>query len=325
MWHKRIMAMFSNIFLKMFQGWQVGFKELLPYASPDIMYFFTVNTDTPNRISWNTTYSELLKLNLGYLETDANDVQHYYFDAAIIIGGIKFNSAKIIWQPRSLTLPIQHYIIEIKDSVIRTDIYSKLVVILQKYETYGQNCNSEESGVFNLCIKDIHYNLTYSIPNRCTLLNVYNRRDYDYPVLLGSNYQHEGSVSKIHYMSYGLKIEQDDSYYDYCVKPVPNFLTALLEYDEDNVVWIDKINEIIGFKGNNLCLILPNKIKSIQIDNLYPAKGGGGCWMHISIEGFKNSIRIYKILNVNTLDRYADDFSKFFGIEVIINDRGYDC
>ena len=178
---------------------------------------------------------------------------------------------------------------------------------------------------FNLCIKDIFYVLNYSIPDRCTRLDIYNKRDYAYPILLDSNYQHQGTVSKIHYMSYGLKIEQYHHYYDYCIKPVPSFITALLEYDEDNILWIDNINKVIGFKGDKSCLVLPNKIESIQIDNLRPAKGWGGCWMEIRIAGFKNSIRIYQVLDVNQLDKHVDDFSAFFGVDVVINDRGYDC
>ena len=126
-------------------------------------------------------------------------------------------------------------------------------------------------------------------------------------------------------MSYGLKIEQYHHYYDYCIKPVPSFITALLEYDEDNILWIDNINKVIGFKGDKSCLVLPNKIESIQIDNLLPAKGWGGCWMEIRIAGFKNSIRIYQVLDVNQLDKHVDDFSAFFGNNVVINDRGYDC
>ena len=192
---QKIMAIWSKCFLKISKSWQPEFEELSPYISPDILYFFTVDADSSYCISWNTTYSELLTLNLGYLETDINGVQFYHFDIPIIVGHIKFNHAKVLWNSTSLTSPIQHYIIDIK----------------------------------------------------------------------------------------------------------------------------------IGFKGNDFCLILPNKIESIQIDNLRPAKGWGGCWMQIKIEGFKNSIRIYQVLDVNQLDKHVDDFSAFFGVDVVINDRGYDC
>ena len=251
-----------------------------------------------------------------------------HFDIPIIVGHIKFNHAKVLWNSTSLTSPIQHYIIDIRDGVRHTDTYSKLAGMLSKYETYAQKITDNkvmDKDSFNLSIEDIFYAINYSIPDRCTRLNIYNKRDYAYPILLDSNYQHQGTVSKIHYMYYGLKIEQYHHYYDYCIKPVPSFVTALLEYDEDNIVWIDNVNKVIGFKGDNFCLILPNKIESIQIDNLRPAKGGGGCWMQIKIEGFKNSIRIYQVLNVNQLDKHADDFSAFFGVDVVINDRGYDC
>ena len=328
MWKQKIMVIWSKCFLKISKSWQPDFEALSPYVSPDILYFFTVDADSSYCISWNATYSELLALNLGYLETDINGVQFYHFDIPIIVGHIKFNHAKVLWNSSSLASPIQHYIIDIKDGVRHTDTYSKLAVMLSKYETYAQKTTDKQvmgEDSFNLRIEDIFYALNYSIPNRCTRLDIYNKRDYAYPILLDSNYQHQGTVSKIHYMHYGLKIEQYNHYYDYCVKPVPSFVTALLEYDEDNIVWIDNVNKVIGFKGDNFCLILPNKIESIQIDNLRPAKGGGGCWMQIKIEGFKNSIRIYQVLNVNQLDKHADDFSAFFGVDVVINDRGYDC
>lgn len=325
---QKIIAIWSKICLNIIKSWQPDFKELSPYISLDIMYFLTVDIDSLYCISWNTTYSELLARNLGHLETDINGVQFYHFDVPIIVGHIKFNHAKILWNSTSLTSPIQHYIIDIKDGVRHTDTYSKLEGMLSKYETYAQKTTDNKvmgKDSFNLRIEDIFYALNHSIPNRCTRLDIYNKRDYDYSILLDDNYQHQGSVSKIHYMGYGLKIEQYHHYYDYCIKPVPSFVTALLKYDEDNIVWIDNVNKVIGFKGDDFCLILPNKVKSIQIDNLHPAKGGGGCWMQISIEGFKNSIRIYQILNVNALDEYADDFSEFFEIDVVINDRGYDC
>ena len=322
------MAIWTKYFLKISKSWQPDFKELSPYISPDILYFFTVDTDPVYNVSWNTTYSELLALNLGHLETDINGVEFYHFDIPIIVGHIKFKHAKLLWNSASLASPIQHYIVDIRDRVRHTDTYSKLVGMLSKYETYAQKITDNEvvnKDSFNLRVKDIFYALTYSIPDRYTRLDIYNKRDYAYPILLDSNYQHQGTVSKFHYMSYGLKIEQYHHYYDYCIKPVPSFVTALLKYDEDNIVWIDNINEVIGFKGDNSCLILPNKIESIQIDNLRPAKGGGGCWMQIKIEGFKNSIRIYQVLDVNQLNKHADDFSNFFGVDVVINDRGYDC
>lgn len=322
------MVIWSKCFLKISKSWQPEFEALSPYISPDILYFFTVEKDSSYCISWNATYSELLALNLGYLETDINGVQFYHFDIPIIVGHIKFNHAKVLWNSTSLTSPIQHYIIDIKDGVRHTDTYSKLAVMLSKYETYAKKTTDKQvmgEDSFNLRIEDIFYALNYSIPNRCTRLDIYNKRDYAYPILLDSNYQHQNTVSKIHYMHYGLKIEQYHHYYDYCIKPVPSFVTALLEYDEDNIVWIDNINEVIGFKGNDFCLILPNKIESIQINNLRPAKGWGGCWMQIKIEGFKDSIRIYQVLDVNQLDKHVDDFSAFFGVDVVINDRGYDC
>ena len=325
MWKQKIIAIWSKYFLK---NWQPDFEELSPCISPDILYFFTVDKDSSYCISWNTTYSELLALNLGHLETDINHVQFYYFDIPIIVGHIKFNHAKILWNSTSLESPIQHYIVDIREGVRYIDTYSKLAGMLSKYETYAQKITDNmvmDEDSFNLCIKDIFYVLNYSISDRCTRLDIYNKRDYAYPILLDSNYQHQGTVSKIHYMSYGLKIEQYHHYYDYCIKPVPSFITALLEYDEDNILWIDNINKVIGFKGDKSCLVLPNKIESIQIDNLRPAKGWGGFWMEIRIAGFKNSIRIYQVLDVNQLDKHVDDFSAFFGINVVINDRGYDC
>ena len=328
MWKQKIIAIWSKCFLKISKSWQPDFEELSPYISPDILYFFTVDKSSSYCISWNTTYSELLALNLGHLETDINDVQFYYFDIPIIVGHIKFNHAKILWNSTSLASPIQHYIVDIRDGIRHTDTYSRLLGILSKYETYAQKITDNtimDEGSFNLSVKDIFYALNYSIPDKCTRLDIYNKRDYAYPILLDSNYQHQGTVSKIHYMSYGLKIEQYHHYYDYCIKPVPSFVTALLKYDEDNIIWIDSVNEVIGFKGDNFCLILPNKIESIQIDNLHPAKGWGGCWMQIKIEGFKSSIRIYQVIDVNQLNKYADIFSEFFAVDVVINDRGYDC
>ena len=188
MWKQKIIAIWSKCFLKISKNCQPDFEELSPYISPDILYFFTVDKNSAYCISWNTTYSELLALNLGYLETDINGVEFYNFDVPIIVGHIKFSHAKILWNSTSLASPIQNYIVDIRDGLRHRNSYSKLAGMLSKYETYAQKITDNtvvDEDSFSLCIKDIFYVLNYSISDRYTRLDIYNKRDYAYPILLG--------------------------------------------------------------------------------------------------------------------------------------------
>ena len=139
MWKQKIIAIWTKCFLKISKSWQPDFEELSSYISPDILYFFTVDKNSSYCISWNTTYSELLALNLGHLEIDINGVQFYHFDIPIIAGHIKFNHAKILWNSTSLASPIQHYIVDIREHFIGKQILT--IHRSQQGINYSITCN----------------------------------------------------------------------------------------------------------------------------------------------------------------------------------------
>ena len=314
---------------KVWQRWNPDFKKVLPYPSADIMYGFSVDSNIVSEISWNTTYTDLLGMNLGQVITATNGIETYHFAYPVIIGSIKFYHLKITWDLAALNSPIKHYFIDINDSHRATHIFSQLVSSLTEYEAYAEKpiyLNSSGNPLlFTITIKDIIIKLTCCVPDKSISLEFINQRDYAYPILLSSHYQHQGVVSRFYHLGQGLKVARDLSYYDYCVKPVPSFVISACGEYEDNIVWIDELNQVIGFKGKQHCLIIPKNISRVRVDNLRPAKGIGGSWLYINIRGFKEDISPYSYQYPFTFDPYAKGLANFLGVEVDINDLGGDC
>lgn len=209
---------------------------------------------------------------------------------------------------------------------------SSLCSLFTEYDAYAESpihlnniCppDSASSPKFRLIIKDIAIQLTRCDLDKSTRLEIINQRRYAYPILL--NHHDHGVVSHHYHLVQGLEVACELGYYDYCVKAIPNFITSACTHYEDNIVWIDKSNQIVGFKGKHHCLIVPNRIKKIRIDNLRPAKGLGGSWLYLSVEGFKEEICPYVYQYPFTYDRYAEGLADFLGIDIQVNNLGGDC
>ncbi|MDO5768849.1 MAG: hypothetical protein Q4P13_05035 [Psychrobacter sp.] len=307
---------------------QPDFKKVLSYPSADISYGFKVESNPVSDISWNITYSQLLAMNIGQVISGVTDNKIYQFAYPVIIGRIKFNHLKITWDLKTLDFPVKHYFIDIDDSRAAIDSFSQLRLLFTEDDSYSESSayiTSVDSPLYSITTKDILFKLTRCASTKSTRLEIINQHHYAHPILLANHYCNYGAVSHLYHLGQDLEVACELGYYDYCVKSVPSFVTSACTQDEDNIVWIDEINQIVGFKGSHHCLIIPNKIEKIRIDNLRPAKGIGGSWLYLSIEGFKEEICPYVYQYPFTYNRYAEGLADFLGIDIEVNDLGGDC
>ena len=92
-----------------------------------------------------------------------------------------------------------------------------------------------------------------------------------------------------------------------------------------SVIRIDELNKKIGFADKNQSQVFDiNEIKNFAIQNVFPARGGGYCYLDLH---FSNNIPIKSMFegDYKQLDKYAAQIEKITAKKVIFNVEYNDC
>lgn len=103
-----------------------------------------------------------------------------------------------------------------------------------------------------------------------------------------------------------------------CIKS--NFIKGLVSQ-----IWIDNSNKLIGFSTREYSVIFNQEdIKEILLQNILPAKGGGGSYIFINTHESAYLINVSIIGDLYLFDKYVDDLKKIIGAKFKVSEPLYD-
>lgn len=300
----------------------------VPIDSTDYHEGFEVLSPKKHWFSWDTKYKVLVDSEIGHIEKTNQETFIFIFDFPVRIGPMVINNLKAYFDEPREDLAIQSYSVDIYDSTNTDSSYFYLkqswrelipMEVEEGYERDNQNyANFDFSGI-NLSIS-YTYGIGSGYDDGSTFFSITNRREY--PDLLVDSGQYSIEKENCLVLNAEHSIVQDYRVNTH-MKLRPEQLSTISL--DKSVIWIDKVNQKIGFSDANYALIYSiNELECIYFYNTLPAKGGGYSQFSIKIKEQEYPVTIY-YGDCNEFDLYATAVSKLLKIEVVIPEPDYNC
>ena len=311
--------------------WRKKFEKNYKIISTDKLSLaegFEVLSTPPQLISWDTTYEDFLKLNVGHLYENEMNINYYKFDYPVRIGAIILNNFEFYFDNNRKDIAVQSYFSDLYDDTNTDKSFDELKNIwLEMIPTDLKNAGYEREDQRSLSFKDssISYEIlyTYNVDSGYDKGNTffYIRNERNYRDLILKSYK---DIIEPDQFSV-LKFENDLNFipkYEYTPHLVlnPNEIDSTIPAQ----LWYDKVNKRIGFTDEKYAIVYNIKdIRNIVIQNVLPAKGGGYAELIIDIkEGYPESIYYAEL---NSLDQYASQIEQLTKVSVILPEPYYNC
>lgn len=242
---------------------------------------YEVHTEPKQMISWDTTYEQLEAS--GCVEAYFTDFGAKYlrFKYPVRVEGILFDQLEVYADNVSANRPVQEFFVDLYDETNTDKSYKKLRELWIDDDVdineYGYEREDQCYLQFAL-VNGINasicytYDKEYAYDDGSTSLHFYNKREYRY-FLENKGYEEVMEISEL--ISFPNKLDISVKYIDHDgVKHIPLKVKELLK--EKSGIWLDRVNNKIGFVGIDTALILDlEKIKYFTLQNVLPAKGSG--------------------------------------------------
>lgn len=309
---------------KMAQNYQI-----LDSYPDDEDFGYEVYTAPKQMVSWDTTYEQLEAL--GCVETYFSDfgVKYLRFKYPVRIGALLILQLEIYAENIRVNAPVQEFFVQLYDETNTDQSYQQLRELWIDedidIDQYGYERNDQchlrfvlSKGIeASICYT---YDADYGYDDGSTSLHFYNQRQYHH---LLENQAYETVMQVTEIISFHKKLDMSISYTkSSAIKNVPTKIHQLLK--NQSGVWVDDVNQKIGFAGIDTALILDfDEIKYFTFQNILPAKGPGYAdfMVHLSTEEY-----LY-VFTADTyfFDQFAQRLEQMTKIAVEIPQAYYNC
>ncbi|WP_373514871.1 hypothetical protein [Persicitalea sp.] len=297
--------------------------EILNFNHQDYQEGFEVLCEPSLFINWNMVAGELLEKGDIYFEIDKYKKEFANFKSKIRIGNIIFDGLYFHKFQHRYDVPVLNFFADIVN-VEETDKTYRILnkklfddVGSHRYRIYLPEDQTQVRSTFDLDKMILSLVYSYNSDCRYTILKIENKRDYS--ELL----KNEEEVEISNALVLETEIEMYGNYKeDVKIKWRPDELNNF--HQKAPVIWMDRSNNTIGFSDNLYSQrYFLSEIENIFIQNIYPAKCGGGSELYLFLKKDKQRKKIFSA-PYSVFDKYAEELSNCTGLQVVFG-KEYPC
>lgn len=305
-----------------------NFQILTNQIHEDYHLGFEILSPKPEFISWDLTFKAIEKNENLKIEISDYDQKMFVFKYPVRIGNIILEKLMFFDTICRKDVPVLRFYSDCYSDNSSDESILNLRKILSRNleecepcwersdsKNYNFNANGINFGMYYWYDSDFGYNSGY------TSFTIENYRDF--PILL-IDLEYENKISVDEFLVFEEDFSNIGNYKtNPNVKRIPEKIIDL--FSNKSGIWIDDLNNKIGFvdKNQSQCFDLSN-IKNISIQNVAPAKGGGGCYLELHLNDDKSSFSILEG-NYKELDKYANQIQKITDKTLVFNEEYHDC
>ncbi|MCE3227232.1 MAG: hypothetical protein K0S32_1783 [Bacteroidetes bacterium] len=303
--------------------------EILEESNLEYAEGFEIQSPEKEFVSWETTYDEFEKNENVFFRTSVYGQKMLCFKYPVKIGNILLRNFEAYFDNPRKDVPVLHFHVECYDEASTDRSYKDLKKILvadigiskDRYNNYERedqkNLNFNMDGMnLSICYT---YDSAWQFDGGYTSFTIHNNREYS--SLLMDEYENEIVVSDFMLLEGNVSMSGDYKR-NKKVKRRPPFLSG--QFKDKAMIWSDDKNNKIGFADKNYSQVFDkNEIKSFSVQNILPAKGGGGAYLEIVMEGKNN----YVIFNENChfFDKYVNTIRSITEKDLTFAPEYHDC
>lgn len=300
--------------------------KILPTRNTDYKTGFEVQTTPPTFVSWDTTYDEILQLNIGHLYNSEYDIQYFKIDYPVRVGALLMNKFEFCYdESERLNIAVQVYFSTLYADSNSDESYNELRKLWMEevptevdeagYERTDQKYLNFDLNAISLSIY-YSYDLESQYDSGATELSITNYRDYTEQILQNKLLLNPASTKII---SFDTPLSFQPNF-----KLNPRVISRpdLLE-GNDQALWLAD-NDTLGFTGEEFAITFNrNELSQLVVQNVLPAKGGGYVELFVRLKS-DDLIRIY-YGDQNALDAYVQPLEELLNIAVEMPEPYYNC
>ena len=305
-----------------------NFRTLSNQNHKDYELGFEILSPKPEFISWDLTFETLAKNENLKIEISDYEQKMFVFKFPVRIGNIILEKLMFFDTTFRKDVPVLRFTSDCYSDNSSDESILNLRQILSKNlkecepfwerndsKNYNFNANGINFGMYYWYDSDYAYNSGY------TSFTIENHRDFR-DLLIDLEYENKISVDKF------LVFEEDfSSNGNYKTNPIVKRIPKRIIKISKNkpIIWIDKLNKKIGFADKKQSQIFEiESIKNIAIQNVVPAKGGGGSYLDLHFNNDKSTVSIFEG-NYKQLDKHANKIQELTDKTVVFNAEYNDC
>ncbi len=303
--------------------------QILTDRHSDYIDGLEVQTTPPLFVSWDTSYEEFLKLNIGHLYESEFETSYFKIDYPVRIGSLVINNLEFYYDENDRqNIAVQSYFTTLyADSNSDKSYYELRKLWLEEIPTDIENAGYERDDqkylTFDLDGIGLSICYTYDVDSQYddggTSLSINNYRDYS-EVIARDTIELNPETTKI--LSFETWLDFQPDYKNNAnVIAVPQLLNENTQYH--NAVWLAN-DHTFGFTGDQYAIQFNRTdISQIIVQNVLPAKGGGYVEFFVRLKS-DDLVAIY-YGEQNALDAYVQPLQELLGIEVLTPEPYYNC
>jgi len=291
---------------------------------------FEIQSPQPQFVLWETTYQSLENNSAVYFDRSPYGQMLLKFKFPIRIGNIQIVNFFTYFDNVRKDAPVSEYYVDCFDAAGTDKSYIELKQVLTHdlggapdsigYERADQkNMYFNSKGIrLSICYT---YNSTWQFDGGYTSFHIKNTREYE-ALLIDEVYESELVVSDFLILPGKIRMRSDYKS-NSKVKRRQEKITE--QFKDKTIIWRDDVNHKIGFSCGAFSQVYDqDQIKSLQIQNVLPARGSGSSNLELILELDKNHYEIFSE-KCHYFDRYADRLKQLLKKELTFGEEYHDC
>jgi hypothetical protein len=303
--------------------------QILTERHSDYIGGLEVQTTPPLFVSWDTSYEEFLKLNIGHLYESEFETSYFKIDYPVRIGSLVINNLEFYYDENDRqNIAVQSYFTTLyADSNSDKSYYELRKLWMEEIPTDIQDAGYERDDQkylkFDLDGIGLSICYTYDVDSQYddggTSLSINNYRDYSQIISLEKLELNPGTTKIISFETWF--DFQPDYKNNANVIALPQLLSENAQHH--NAVWLAN-DHTFGFTGDQYAIQFNRTdVSQIIVQNVLPAKGGGYVEFFVRLKS-DDLVTIY-YGEQNALDAYVQPLQELLGIEVLTPEPYYNC
>ncbi|MDR2283348.1 MAG: hypothetical protein LBE37_09075 [Sphingobacterium sp.] len=290
---------------------------------------FEVQCATPLFVSWDTTYEEFLKLNIGHLYQSEFETSYFKIDYPVRIGSLQVDILEFYYDKNERqNIGVQSYFATLyAESNTDKSYYDLRKLWLEEIpvtiDDAGYEREDQKYLTFDLGGIGLSICYTYDVEGQYdeggTSLMINNHRDYAATILSGDLELNPETTQILQFDT--LLDFQPDYKNNANVIARPNLLKGKTKHRP--AVWLADDNTF-GFTGDQHAILFDHEdVSQIIVQNVLPAKGGGYVELFVRLKS-EDLVTIY-YGEQQVLDRYVQPLQELLEIEIEMPEPYYNC
>jgi hypothetical protein len=303
--------------------------QILTDRDTDYEDGFEVQTTPPLFVSWDTSYEEFLKLNIGHLYESEFETSYFKIDYPVRIGSLLLRELEFYYDKNERQdIAVQSYFTTLyADTNTDKSYYELRTLWMDEIPTdiadAGYERNDQKYLTFNLGGVGLSICYTYDADSQYddggTALTISNYRDYSETISLDKL---ELNPETTQVLPFNTWLDFQADYKNNAnVIALPQLVVE--KTGHRNAVWLAN-DDTFGFTGDQYAIQFNrNDVSQIIVQNVLPAKGGGYVEFFVRLKS-DNLVTIY-YGEQHALDAYVHPLQELLGIEIATPEPYYNC